>query len=75
MDLEKLSDTLKRTASEIDCFILSAEHQSGQDSAIRYVKENQLDYISDEILKAYHAGFIYALQQIRNGKIKSEKLS
>ena len=67
MELTELLETLKDTTATLEDFINSTESKSGEKYAEEYVKENRLEYISDEVKKAFKAGFIYRGRQEKAG--------
>lgn len=72
MELEKLLNELKNGVAVIESLISKSDTLSGAEFAKDYVKENELEYISDEIFKAFKAGFLCCLRQVKTGKICKE---
>lgn len=70
MELQELSEVLKAVAIQIDDFIEKSETRSGFECAKEYVKENQLEYIEEEILAAVRYGFHVGVKQERSGKLR-----
>ena len=63
MDLKELIELLKDTTTKLEDFESSAENISGERFAEKYIKENGLEYIADEIKKAFKTGFLYHYRQ------------
>lgn len=53
MDLKELIELLKDTTAILEDVESSAENISGEKFAEKYIKENGLEYIADEIKKAF----------------------
>lgn len=70
MELQELSEALKKTATMIDDFLEKTEIKSGFECAKEYVKENKLEYIEEEIMMAFRNGFHTGVKQERSGKFK-----
>lgn len=70
MDLKELIELLKDTTTKLEDFESSAENISGEKFAEKYIKENGLEYIADEIKKAFKMGFLYHYRQNKKGVFK-----
>lgn len=62
-DLKKIQENLDslqelaNVAKSVNC-LLDAEKMSADNSCEKYIKDNHLEYIADEIRAAFHIGFI-----------------
>lgn len=63
MDFELLSYTLKQTVAFLDSFIQNTDTKSGKTACEDYIKENQLDYIKEEIEQAFRQGWRIGYRQ------------
>ena len=70
IDLDYLLKTLKETTENLELYLNSAESVACNDFAKKYIEENKLEYIAEEVIDAIRAGFRYALQQNTNGFFK-----
>ena len=67
MNLKELTEMLKDTAATLESFLESAQYKSGEKFAQEYVEQNELEYISTEIKKAFKTGFLFAISQYEKG--------
>ena len=63
MNLKELTEMLKDTTATLESFLESAEYKSGEKFAQEYVEQNELEYISTEIKKAFKTSFLFAISQ------------
>ena len=70
MSLNELSEELKKASLAIDTFCKDSLEMSAQRLSEKYVKEQGLEYIEDEIKSAFKAGFMTYRRQEEAGKFK-----
>lgn len=70
MNLNELSEELKKASLAIDTFCKDSLEMSAQSLSEKYVKEHGLEYIEDEIKSAFKAGFITYRRQEEAGMLK-----
>lgn len=70
MNLNELSEKLKKASIAIDTFCKDSLEMSAQSLAEKYVKEQGLEYIEDEIKSAFKAGFMTYRRQEEAGMFK-----
>lgn len=70
MNLNELSEELKKASLAIDTFCKDSLEMSAQSLSEKYVKEQGLEYIEDEIKSAFKAGFITYRRQEEAGMLK-----
>lgn len=70
MSLNELSEELKKASLAIDTFCKDSLEMSAQSLAEKYVKEQGLEYIEDEIKSAFKAGFMTYRRQEEAGMFK-----
>lgn len=70
MSLEELAGKLKKASLAIDTFCKDSLEMSAQSLSEKYVKEQGLEYIEDEIKSAFKAGFMTYKRQEEAGKFK-----
>lgn len=70
MSLNELSEELKKASLAIDTFCKDSLEMSAQSLSEKYVKEQGLEYIEDEIKSAFKAGFMTYRRQEEAGMFK-----
>ena len=70
MGLKALIELLKDTTTKLEDFESSSENISGEKFAEKYIKENGLEFIADEIKKVFKTGFLYHCRQNKKGVFK-----
>ena len=70
MSLNELSEELKKASLAIESFCKDSLEMSAQSLSEKYVKEQGLEYIEDEIKSAFKAGFMTYRRQEEAGMLK-----
>lgn len=70
MSLNELSEELKKASLAIESFCKDSLEMSAQSLSEKYVKEQGLEYIEDEIKSAFKAGFMTYKRQEEAGMFK-----
>ena len=70
MNLNELSEELKKASLAIDTFCKDSLEMSAQSLAEKYVKEHELEYMEEEIKSAFKAGFMTYRRQEEAGMLK-----
>ena len=70
MSLEELAEELKKASLAIESFCKDSLEMSAQSLSEKYVKEQGLEYIEDEIKSAFKAGFMTYRRQEEAGMLK-----